>query len=117
MSVDVLRCRKCEREYPATANGICSVCFGPLEPVYDWDELRRTVSRESIEAGPTSLWRYAALLPVEPPADSATSPGFTPLVPVPRLAAAVGVGELYLKLDLANPTHSFKDRVVAVATA
>ena len=117
MSVDLLRCRKCGHEYPATATGICSACFGPLEPVYDWDELARTVSRESIEAGPRSLWRYAQLLPAEPPADAASGPGFTPLVPAPRFAAAVGVGEVYLKLDLSNPTHSFKDRVVAVATA
>jgi threonine synthase len=117
VSVDFLRCRKCEREYPAAANGICSVCFGPLEPVYDWDELARTVTRESIAAGPRSLWRYAALLPGDPPADAANSPGYTPLVPAPRFASAVGVGEVYLKLDLANPTHSFKDRVVAVASA
>ena len=58
MPVDVLRCRVCESEYPAEANGICARCFGPLEPVYDWDELARAVSRESIEAGPRSLWRY-----------------------------------------------------------
>src|SRR5207248_2577286 len=63
MSVEVLRCRVCETDYPALANGICSRCFGPLEPVYDWDEIARTVSRESIEAGPASLWRYAGLRP------------------------------------------------------
>jgi threonine synthase len=107
----------CESEYPALANGVCSNCFGPLEPVYDWDELARTVSRESIEAGPMSLWRYAALLPAEPPEGMDSSPGFTPLVPAPRLASALGVGEVFLKLDISNPTHSFKDRVVAVAAA
>src|SRR3954452_22292681 len=117
MPVDVLRCRVCESEYPAVANGICGRCFGPLEPVYDWDEIARTVSRESIEAGPASLWRYAGLLPAEPPEGMDSSPGFTPLVPAPRLAAALGVGEVFLKLDLSNPTHSFKDRVVAVAAA
>src|SRR4051812_13319408 len=117
MSVHLLRCRVCAAEYPATANGICSACFGPLEPVYDWDELKRTVTRESIEAGPKSLWRYAALLPADPPEDAASGPGYTPLVPAPRLASALGVGEVLLKLDLSNPTHSFKDRVVAVAAA
>ena len=117
MSVEVLRCRVCESEYPALANGVCSSCFGPLEPVYDWDELARTVSRASIEAGPASLWRYAALLPAEAPEGMDSSPGFTPLVPAPRLASALGVGEVFLKLDLSNPTHSFKDRVVAVAAA
>jgi threonine synthase len=73
------------------------------------------VSRESIAAGPLSLWRYAALLPVDAPEDARLAPGFTPLVPAPRLAEELGIGELWLKLDTANPTHSFKDRVVAVA--
>ena len=59
MPVDVLRCRVCESEYPAVANGICVRCFGPLEPVYDWDELARSVAARAIEAGPRSLWRYA----------------------------------------------------------
>ena len=117
MSVELLRCRVCAAEYPAVANGICSECFGPLEPVYDWDELERTVSRESIAAGPYSLWRYSALLPADPSEGMESSPGYTPLVPAPRLAAALGVGEVFLKLDLSNPTHSFKDRVVAVAAA
>jgi threonine synthase len=117
MSVDTLRCRVCESEYPAIASGSCLRCFGPLEPVYDWDALPRVVSRASIEAGPRSLWRYEALLPTRAPVDVDTSPGWTPLVSVPRLARALGVGELLLKLDHANPTHSFKDRVVSVAAA
>ena len=117
MPVDVLRCRSCACDHPALASGTCARCFGPLEPVYDWDEVARVVSRERIEAGPHSLWRYADLLPALPPPDAASGPGFTPLLPAPRLARALGIGELLLKLDLANPTHSFKDRVVAVAAA
>jgi threonine synthase len=117
MPVDVLRCRVCESDYPALANGICVRCFGPLEPVYHWDEILPRVSRASIEAGPYSLWRYAELLPAAPPPGADTGPGFTPLVSAPRLAGALGVGEVLLKLDLANATHSFKDRVVAVAAA
>jgi threonine synthase len=112
-----LRCRVCESEYPAIASGICLRCFGPLEPVYDWDAVGKAVSREQILAGPRSLWRYEALLPTPAPADAAGGPGWTPLVRDPRLAAALGIGELYLKLDHTNPTHSFKDRVVAVAAA
>jgi threonine synthase len=112
-----LRCRICEKQYPLDPIGVCSQCFGPLDPVYDRDEQRRVVSRESIEAGPLSIWRYADLLPVAPPEDPRLPVGWTPLVNVPRLADAVGVGELWLKLDTANPTHSFKDRVVAVACA
>ena len=117
MPATALRCRICERKYPLDPIGVCSHCFGPLDPVYDRDEQRRTVTRESIEAGPRSIWRYAPLLPVAPPAEQRLAPGLTPLVEAPRLAAALGVGELWLKLDTANPTHSFKDRVVAVAAA
>jgi threonine synthase len=117
MAVDTLRCRVCESEYPAIASGSCLRCFGPLEPVYDWDALSRVVSHASIEAGPRSLWRYQDLLPTKAPTEVDTSPGWTPLVSAPRLARALGVGEVLLKLDHANPTHSFKDRVVSVAAA
>jgi threonine synthase len=117
VAVETLRCRICEAEYPALASGSCARCFGPLDPVYDWDAVAREVSRERIEAGPRSIWRYEPLLPVVAPPDAASGAGWTPLVAVPRLAQAVGVGELYLKLDHTNPTHSFKDRVVGVASA
>jgi threonine synthase len=112
-----LRCRICEHEVGLEAVGACPRCFAPLEPVYDRDELARTATRERIAAGPPSLWRYAPLLPVAPPPRPRLAPGFTPLVPAPRLAETVGVRDLWLKLDTANPTHSFKDRVVAVACA
>jgi threonine synthase len=117
VSAIALRCRVCEREYPLDPVGVCSHCFGPLDAVYDRAEQRRTVTRESIAAGPPSIWRYAPLLPVAAPAEQRLAPGLTPLVEAPRLASALGVGELWLKLDTANPTHSFKDRVVAVACA
>ena len=117
MPATSLRCRSCAAEYALEDIGTCKACFGPVDPVYDWDELARTVTREKISAGPASIWRYAPLLPVEAPAEARLAPGFTPLVRAPRLADEVGVGELWLKLDTANPTHSFKDRVVAVAAA
>ena len=117
MSATSLRCRSCAAEYALEDIGTCSACFGPLDPVYDWGRLARTVTREAIAAGPASIWRYAPLLPVEAPAEPRLAPGFTPLVRAPRLADEIGVGELWLKLDTANPTHSFKDRVVAVAAA
>jgi threonine synthase len=112
-----LSCTRCGNELQLEGIGACPRCFGPLEPVYDVDEVRRTLTRATIEAGPPSRWRYAPLLPVEPPAEPRLAPGLTPLVPATRLAAQLGLGELYLKLDTANPTHSFKDRVVAVASA
>jgi threonine synthase len=117
MSATSLRCRSCAAEYALEDIGTCTACFGPLDPVYDWGRLARTVTREAIAAGPASIWRYAPLLPVEAPAEPRLAPGFTPLVRAPRLADEIGVGELWLKLDTANPTHSFKDRVVAVAAA
>jgi threonine synthase len=110
-----LCCRVCATGHPLEATGTCSRCFGPLDPTYDWEALRAGVSRASIEAGPASIWRYADLLPVAAPPDARLAPGMTPLVPAPRLAEELGIGELWLKLDTANPTHSFKDRVVAVA--
>jgi threonine synthase len=112
-----LSCTRCGTDLPLEGVGTCPQCFAPLEPVYDRDEVRRSFTRERIEAGPRSLWRYAPLLPVDAPAEPQLAPGLTPLAPAPRLASELGVGELYLKLDTANPTHSFKDRVVAVACA
>ncbi len=117
MPATALHCRICETEHALEAVGTCPRCFGPLDPVYDWDAVAREFTREAIAAGPPSIWRYSALLPVEAPAEPQLAPGFTPLLPAPRLAAALGLGELWLKLDTANPTHSFKDRVVAVAAA
>ena len=81
-----LRCRACGHEHPLEPIGVCARCFGPLEPVYDKEALRRDLSREAIEAGPPSLWRYAPLLPVTPAAEPRLAPGLTPLVEAPRLA-------------------------------
>jgi threonine synthase len=112
-----LRCRNCESEHPLDAIAVCPRCMAPVDPVYDWDAVRAEFTPERLAAGPHSLWRYSALLPVEPVEKPRLAPGLTPLVPAPRLAERVGVGELWLKLETANPTHSFKDRVVAVAAA
>jgi threonine synthase len=117
LSATALRCRICDAEHELEAVGTCSRCFGPLDPVYDWDDVGRAFTREAVAAGPASIWRYAPLLPVDAPAEPRLAPGLTPLVRAPRLADELGVAELWLKLDTANPTHSFKDRVVAVAAA
>jgi threonine synthase len=100
-----------------TAAYVCEFCFGPLEVVYDMERVAARVSRESIAAGPPSLWRYRDFLPCAP-ADAAHEglrTGMTPLVPAPRLAERLGLGEVWVKSETANPTHSFKDRVVSVA--
>jgi threonine synthase len=109
-----LRCRECGREYPAEPIHVCEWCFAPLEVVYDYDEIARTLSREKIAAGPRSIWRYAELLPGSDKRVDLGA-GFTPLVPAPRLGAELGLHDLWVKNDTANPTHSFKDRVVSVA--
>jgi threonine synthase len=112
-----LVCRGCGARFPLAAQHACYECFGPLEVAYDNDALRR-VTRERIAAGPPNIWRYAGLLPVgaDPAARVTLNPGFTPLVRADALAAAVGLtAPLYIKDDSANPTHSFKDRVVSVA--
>ncbi|HWD45498.1 MAG TPA: pyridoxal-phosphate dependent enzyme, partial [Actinomycetota bacterium] len=113
----ILRCRGCQTAYPAALDYACPRCLGPLDPEYDAAAVAARLSREGVEAGPRSIWRYAAVLPASPgPGDLA--PGLTPLVPAPRLADALGVpGPLFLKDDTRNPTNSFKDRVVAVAVA
>jgi threonine synthase len=110
-----LRCRECARPYPAEALHVCDYCFGPLEVVYDYDALRAHVTRDQIAAGPQTIWRYAPLLPVVDPAPIDLGTGCTPLVRADRLAAELGLGELWIKNDTANPTGSFKDRVVSVA--
>ena len=108
MPATALRCRICETAYDLDPIGVCAKCFGPLDPVYDRAEQRRTVSRESIEAGPQSIWRYADLLPVAPPEDVRLPVGWTPLINVPRLADATEsdralLGKLLLVAsDLAN---------------
>ena len=88
MPATALHCRICESEHALEAVGTCQRCFGPLDPVYDWDEVERRFTREGIAAGPSSIWRYAPLLPVDAPAEPRLAPGLTPLVPAPRLAAA-----------------------------
>ncbi len=112
-----LICRACGAEYPLAAQHACYECFGPLEVAYDEAALAR-VTRAQIEAGPQNIWRYAALLPAgQDPATRVTvDPGMTPLVSAPQLAAELGItGQLWIKDDSQNPTHSFKDRVVSVA--
>jgi len=110
-----LLCRECGSTYPAEARYSCDFCFGPLEVNYDLEAAKGVVTRESIESGPNSMWRYAALLPDpgEEPVDLGA--GWTPLRKATRLAEVLGVKELWLKDDTRNPTGSFKDRVVSCA--
>ncbi len=115
--VNGLRCRECGRGYAAEALHVCEYCFGPLEVTYDYDAIAASITPDAIRAGPPSIWRYASLLPASNDGSVDLGAGFTPLVRADRLAAELGLGELWLKNDTLNPTGSFKDRVVAVALA
>ncbi|HMK97574.1 MAG TPA: threonine synthase, partial [Acidimicrobiales bacterium] len=113
--IEGLRCRECARAYPAEALHVCEWCFGPLEVVYDYEAIAASTSREKVAAGPKTIWRYADLLPASPEGAVDLGAGLTPLLRADRLAAELGLSELWLKNDTVNPTGSFKDRVVSVA--
>src|SRR3984893_18344095 len=128
MAVSHLECKECKAEYPLEALYVCEKCFGPLEVAYDHSRWSSDVAeaRRRIQGGPQNIWRYAEFLPLAggPPGPSGRlasrvglPAGCTPLIRADRLAARLGLGEVWVKNDAANPTHSFKDRVVSVALA
>ncbi len=111
-----LVCRECGHSLPLSPVHVCEQCFAPLEVAYDEDKLR-LVTRESIAAGPQTIWRYAGLLPAGQDLKTRVDigAGMTKLRNAPNLAKALGMRSLWVKDDSGNPTHSFKDRVVSVA--
>ncbi len=111
-----LKCRECGREYPLTATHVCEFDFGPLEVAYDYERIKKSMTRAAIQARPQTMWRYRELLPVAGEPTVGFQVGYTPLVKAPRLAERLGIRELWIKNDTVNyPTLSFKDRVVSVA--
>ncbi|MBJ28093.1 MAG: threonine synthase [Chloroflexi bacterium] len=112
-----LRCRECSRDYPIEPLNVCEFCFGPLEVVYDYGAINASTSREKIASGPRSMWRYADFLPADYNPVTDINAGFTPLIRSRNLAEELGLKELYIKNDSVNPSYSFKDRVVSVASA
>ena len=117
MPVQALRCKECKETYPLDARYVCERCFGPLEVAYSHDGLDAAETKRRIQAGPQTIWRYADFLPFASPPQPGLPVGLTPLQRAPRLAERLGLREVWIKNDTANPTHSFKDRVVAVALA
>jgi threonine synthase len=125
MAASQLICRECGADYPLEARYVCHRCFGPLEVKYSSGHLKADLPelRRRIQSGPQNIWRYADFLPVSAPPGPSTRAtsraglpaGCTPLVKADRLAERLGLREVWVKNDAANPTHSFKDRVVAVA--
>ena len=115
--VTALRCRECGSEYDIEPTNACELCFGPLEVSYDYDSIAKSISRETIERGPATMWRYHDFLPVSPDAAVDIGTGFTPLLKAENLGRRLGLNELYVKNDAMNPTNSFKDRPVTVTTS
>ncbi len=112
-----LQCRECGELYSTEARHVCDMCFGPVEVAYDYAAIRDLVSRESIAAGPRTIWRYRQLLPIEGEKVVDTHTGFTPLIPAERLGRELGLRNLWIKNDTVNPTFSFKDRPVSIASS
>lgn len=111
-----LKCKECGRAYPKEALYVCEYCFGPLEVDYDYQAIKKHLTREVITKRPQNLWRYRELLPIDGEPTDGLKTGGTPLIRARNLEKALGVGELYIKDDsVSHPTLSFKDRVVAVA--
>ena len=117
MPSEALQCKECGAQYESGAHYVCERCFGPLEVAYDFSRLDADEVRRRIQAGPRTLWRYVDFLPFERPPRGGLPTGCTPLIKADRLAEELGVREVWVKNDAANPTHSFKDRVVSVALA
>ncbi len=111
-----LRCRECGELYPKQALHVCELCFGPLEVVYDYERIKKSISRDIIAQRKKGMWRYKELLPIDGEPAVGIDSGFTPLVRAQNLAKVLGIRELLIKNDTVNhPTFSFKDRVVSVA--
>jgi threonine synthase len=117
MPADALKCKECSASYPLEARYVCDRCFGPLEVSYSAPEQDAAELKRRIQAGPHTLWRYADFLPLQGAPRSALPTGWTPLMRADRLAQRLGLQEVWVKNETANPTHSFKDRVVSVAMA
>ncbi len=118
MPPESLRCKECQSTYALEARYVCEQCFGPLEVSYaSRADADPEVLRRRIQAGPHSIWRYGDFLPVQAPPRGMLPAGWTPLLRAERLAERLGLKEVWVKNDAANPTHSFKDRVVSVAIA
>ena len=114
--VKSLKCRECNSKYAIHPINACEFCFGPLEVEYDYDSIRNTVTKKSIESGPNTIWRYHDFLPVDKEVAIDINTGFTPLVHAKNLGSKLGLDYLYIKNDSVNPTFSFKDRPVSITT-
>ncbi len=113
-----VKCVKCGRTYEATPNLTNCECGGILDVVYDYDYIKKTLTKEKLQTRPHTMWRYRELLPVEEDTpDTPLRVGWSPLYEADRLGALLGVKKLWIKDDGQNPTASLKDRASAMAVA
>jgi threonine synthase len=117
MPAEALKCKECGETYALEARYVCDRCFGPLEVAYSALDPDPEALKRRIQAGPHTLWRYTDFLPLDGAPRGALPTGWTPLVRADRLGERLGIRELWVKNETANPTHSFKDRVVSIALA
>ena len=88
----------------------------PLIVRYDLDAIKNAVTPKDLLARPQDMWRYEELLPVPPNAEIVSlGEGWTPLIPLPRIAEKFGGGEILVKDEGRMPTGSFKARGLALA--
>lgn len=114
--INSLKCRECAREYPVEPIYVCEFCFGPLEVAYDYDNIAKVLTKETIQRRENNLWRYKELMPIDGEPQVGLNSGYTPLIRADNLARELGAENLYIKDDtVVHPTLSFKDRVVSVA--
>ena len=71
LEITYFECSKCgEKLTPDVARNVCPKDGGPLYVRYDLAKIRQSTSRDSVKQGPTSMWRYAAVLPDADPVTS-----------------------------------------------
>jgi threonine synthase len=113
-----LVCPKCSASYDGgQVHALCS-CGSPLLATYDLDKAAYEFPRASLTGRPATMWRYREMLPVQDSANIVSlGEGFTPLVHTQRLGAHLGLEQLYIKEEAANPTGSFKARGLCAAVS
>ncbi|WP_408889699.1 threonine synthase [Myxococcus faecalis] len=119
MSVLRLDCTKCDRTYaPGAVLNLCTTCDAPLFARYDLERAAKTLRREALATRDRSMWRYHEVLPVADPAQRLSlGEGWTPLLATPRLAARLGMKQVWVKDESGNPTGSFKARGLSAAVS
>lgn len=119
MNVTHLECGACGLRHEARRlHNLCVQCGKPLLVRYDLRQAARSLTKESLSGRPADLWRYREVLPVEHDENIVSlGEGWTPLLSAPRLAARVGLSELFIKDESQNPTQSFKARGMTAAVS